>query len=199
MNRREIYAAEKVPVEYIGRKEPWVDKLYGSKLPFNKGQVRVVPSDLAIRFLRHPDLFKLAEADTTGDEQKQGDNQSQDGQNAGQDAGQQGDKQEGQQQGDNGNGENGDSDKGDESSEGDQGEKSDDTDQRLAEAKAAEEAQRKEDQERQDLVDQVNAMTEKDQLEEFAQTKYQQRINKRKSIENLREDVVGMVNQFGVV
>lgn len=182
MDRREIYAAEKVPVEYIGRKEPWVDKLYGSKLPFNKGQVRIVPSELAIRFLRHPDLFKLAEADTTGDEQKQGDSQSQGGQNEGQESGQQGDETgKGDNEGDEGAGE------------------PDDTEQRLTEAQAAEEAQRLEDQQRQDLVDQVNAMTDKEQLEQFAQTNYQQRINKRKSIENLREDVVGMVNQFGVV
>ena len=165
MDRRAIYAAERVPVEYIGRKEPWVDKLYGSKLPFNKGQVRVVPSERAIRLLRHEDLFKLAETDTECDEQKQDDSQMSL------------DPNEGEQ---------------------DEGDEQDDTDELLDEAEKEQAEAKQREQERQDLVDQVNAMTDKDSLEHFAQTRYQQRINKRKSVENLREDVVGMIDQFGV-
>lgn len=42
-------------VKYIGRK-PFVDRLYGSGLPFETDQVRSVPIELARRFLRHPEF-----------------------------------------------------------------------------------------------------------------------------------------------
>lgn len=46
-----------VAVQYIGTRETYVDRLYGSGLMFGKGQVRNVPGDLARRFLNHSDLF----------------------------------------------------------------------------------------------------------------------------------------------
>lgn len=149
MDRHAILAAEKVAVEYIGRKEPWVDRVYGSKLPFYKGQVRVVPSALALRFLRHPDLFQLTEADTTGDAPKQDDEQ-------------------------------------------------DDTDQRLEQSTEESDEAREREGQRQDVVDRVMSM-EKDALEQFAFTNYQQKLNKRKAVETLRQDVVGFIDQYGVV
>jgi hypothetical protein len=47
-------------VKYIGR-EAWIDRLYGSNLPFEPGQIRVVPELLAFKFLRHVDVFEPAE------------------------------------------------------------------------------------------------------------------------------------------
>ena len=53
-------------------------------------------------------------------------------------------------------------------------------------------------EERQGIVDQVMTM-DKEALAEFAFTRYQQTVNKRRSVENLREEVIGYVDQFGVV
>ena len=50
----------------------------------------------------------------------------------------------------------------------------------------------------QDLYVQVHNM-DKDALEQFAKDHYQIDLNKRKSLENLREEVVGLIDQFGVV
>ena len=45
-------------VTYIGRRDTFLDHLYGSKLEFAKGQTRAVPPDLARRFLNHADQFE---------------------------------------------------------------------------------------------------------------------------------------------
>ncbi|BEP54534.1 hypothetical protein GmRootV118_17780 [Variovorax sp. V118] len=48
-----------VPVKYIGREDPFYDRLYGSSLPFSPGQVRVITDlDLVAKFLRHSDCFE---------------------------------------------------------------------------------------------------------------------------------------------
>ncbi|MBI1625184.1 hypothetical protein [Comamonas suwonensis] len=44
-------------VKYIGRRSPYVDRLYGTNLSFERGQVRSLPSQIAKRFLRHADMF----------------------------------------------------------------------------------------------------------------------------------------------
>ena len=50
-----------VPVKYIGREDPFYDRLYGSNLPFVPGQVRVITDlDLVAKFLRHDDCFERA-------------------------------------------------------------------------------------------------------------------------------------------
>lgn len=53
---------ELVPVVYTGREDEWTDNLYGTGLPFTKGQTRMLPPDLAVRFLRHADVFEPGEA-----------------------------------------------------------------------------------------------------------------------------------------
>jgi hypothetical protein len=50
-------ATHGVAVQYIGHRDTYVDRLYGSGLMFTKGQVRTVPGELARRFLAHPDTF----------------------------------------------------------------------------------------------------------------------------------------------
>lgn len=44
-------------VKYIGRRSPYVDRLYGTNLSFEHGQVRGIPANIAKKFLRHADLF----------------------------------------------------------------------------------------------------------------------------------------------
>ncbi len=48
-------------VEYIHRDPDYVDRLYGSNLTFQPGQVRNIPDDMAQKFLRHEDLFRKAD------------------------------------------------------------------------------------------------------------------------------------------
>lgn len=50
----------------------------------------------------------------------------------------------------------------------------------------------------QDVILQINRMG-KDELELYAKANYGQDLDKRKSAENLREAVVQMVHQFGIV
>lgn len=45
-------------VTYIGRRDTFIDRLYGSKLEFTQGQTRAVPPELARRFLNHADQFE---------------------------------------------------------------------------------------------------------------------------------------------
>lgn len=76
-----VPTAGMVPVKYIGRRDTFVDRIYGSLLKFEKDQVRSVPADLARNFLRHQDQFERgpeqdadategAAADDTGDQLK---------------------------------------------------------------------------------------------------------------------------------
>lgn len=45
------------PVQYIGLRDTYTDRLYGTNLEFEKNQVRYLPNALANKFLRHKDLF----------------------------------------------------------------------------------------------------------------------------------------------
>jgi len=47
-------------VKYIGRRSPYVDRLYGTNLSFEHGQVRGIPAHIAKKFLRHADMFALS-------------------------------------------------------------------------------------------------------------------------------------------
>lgn len=54
---------DQVAVEYIGRRDPWKDHLYDTNLTFEKGQVRVMPHEIARKFLRHGDMFAVGKAE----------------------------------------------------------------------------------------------------------------------------------------
>lgn len=150
-----------VSVTYIGRRETYTDRIYGTKLTFEQGQTRAVPEAVAKGFLKHVDLFKLADAVEAKPVAKVAT------------------KVEPDQV------------KQDE-------EKPDDTGAILEQA-AKEKAEANEKQnELQDLHDQV-AQMDKSSLEHFALTKYRQQIDKRLSVPKLREQVVGFINQYGVV
>lgn len=50
--------AELMNVKYIGEREPWYDRIYGSGLSFNSKQTRALPWNTARKLLRHSDLFE---------------------------------------------------------------------------------------------------------------------------------------------
>jgi hypothetical protein len=49
----------------------------------------------------------------------------------------------------------------------------------------------------QDLRDAVSAMSDKDSLSDFAQMKYGIKLDKRKSIDDLRFQAIGLIDQYG--
>lgn len=56
-----------IAIQYVGRKDQFIDRLYGSNLVFARGQVRTVPSNLAGSLLKHPEFQcyeQLADDDT---------------------------------------------------------------------------------------------------------------------------------------
>lgn len=55
-----------VPVQYIGRRDTFTDNLYGSGLTFVRDQVRAVPGALAERLLRHTGMFVAPEVAAIG-------------------------------------------------------------------------------------------------------------------------------------
>lgn len=55
-----------------------------------------------------------------------------------------------------------------------------------------------EEAQRQSVVDRVMVM-DKQALEDFAKANYQQDLDKRRSVETLRQQVVGFIDRFGVV
>lgn len=54
---------DEVSIKYIGKREPWHDRLYRTGLVFDCDQVRSIPWDMARKFLRHEDLFEQVDAD----------------------------------------------------------------------------------------------------------------------------------------
>ncbi|MDP1774264.1 MAG: hypothetical protein Q8L15_18505 [Methylobacter sp.] len=46
------------PIKYIGKRETYIDGCYGSKIEFAQGETKLIPADLANKFLRHPDQFE---------------------------------------------------------------------------------------------------------------------------------------------
>lgn len=142
-----------VPVKYVGRRDEWIERKYGTGLTFSKGQVRHLPESLARRLLRHADLFALADlvSDSAGEPESGTDDSSED-----------------------------------------------DTAEQLAKAQDEKAQRDKEQEDLQGLRDQIMVM-DKEALDEFAYTRYQQKINKRRSVENLREEVIGFVDQYGAV
>lgn len=149
---------EQTTIQYIGRREFWSDRLYGTGLVFKAKQKRALPAPIARKLLRHVDLFNEVESDAG----KEADKAPKD-----------------------------DAPKNKQASV-------DDTQQLLDEQAAKNKDKEAEQNELTALYDTVNTM-DKDQLKEFAQTHYQQKINRSKSVENLRIEVNGMIDRFGVV
>lgn len=51
--------ASGIAIQYVGRKDQFTDRLYGSNLTFGKGQVRHVPSNIAGSLLKHPEFQRF--------------------------------------------------------------------------------------------------------------------------------------------
>ncbi|MDR6453897.1 hypothetical protein [Variovorax paradoxus] len=179
-----------VPVKYIGREDPFYDRLYGSNLPFVPGQVRVITDlDLVAKFLRHDDCFERAVREpvvpvpapaaaptpapaqppvaSTGDG-----NASRQASDA-----PTGDVAQGK----------------DESTQ----QPEDDTQDRLEAAKKLEDDRKLAEQNRLDLVQTLDSM-DKDALQDFGVTKFSQKVPKNLSVENMRARIVEMIDQYGV-
>ena len=142
-----VIGGGEVGVRYIGRRESFVDRLFGTGLSFEQGQVRVFPGVLARKFLRHADQFEEAVGEAVAPV---------------------------------------DEDSADETAEA------------LAKAKKLHDEQTLEQNQLQDVRDQIASMTKKS-LEEFAITKYNQKLDARKSVGDLRIEVTSFIDRFGVV
>ncbi len=191
-----------VPVKYIGREDPFYDRLYGSTLSFEREQVRVIPDlDLVAKFLRHSDCFERvviaapapAPAPVEPDAQD-GESASDEGE-AGEGTGDAADEGAAPEAaGDQADGAHaGDAQPADDGTH----EPEDDTDAVLAEAKKVEEARRQADQNRLDLVQTLDSM-DKDQLQDWGFDKFQQKVPKTLTVENMRVRLVEMIDQYGV-
>ena len=195
-----------VPVKYIGREDPFYDRLYGSNLSFEREQVRVISDlDLVAKFLRHSDCFERVviapaapapapapapvEPDTHDSESTSGDGGGGEGSDGGTAESAASDGAGGQADG----APSGDTPPADDGTQ----EQEDDTDAVLAEAKKVEEARRLAEQNRLDLVQTLDSM-DKDQLQDWGFDKFQQKVPKTLSVENMRARLVEMIDQFGV-
>lgn len=150
---------DEVSIKYIGKREPWHDRLYRTGLVFDCDQVRTIPWDMARKFLRHEDIFEKVGADAKDEDDATNTTPEDDTSNDGDKA-------------------------------------ADDTQALLDEQEAKNKDKDDEQTELQALYDQVNVM-DKEALKDFAQTHYQQNTNNSKSVENIRIDVNGMIDQFG--
>lgn len=45
------------PIQYIGKRQEYLEGTYGSNIRFLAGQTVSVPNDLALKLLRHPDVY----------------------------------------------------------------------------------------------------------------------------------------------
>lgn len=55
--------ASGIAIQYVGRKDQHIDRLYGSNLVFAHGQVRIVPSNIASSLLKHPEFQRYEQQD----------------------------------------------------------------------------------------------------------------------------------------
>lgn len=138
---------DSVAVRYIGRREQWIERSYTRGITFDKGQVRMLPPEIARKLLRHGDLFEQAEAKSAPKAKAK---------------------------------------------------PKDDTQQHLDKMREDKEEESKARQHVQDQHDAIMSM-DKDALELYAYSNYQQSLDKRKSVETLREQVAGFVDQYGAV
>lgn len=140
-----------IPVQYVGKKSQYTDRLYGSNLVFGRGQVRNVPSDIASKLLNHPEFqhYEQHLVDTPVNDRAEILHK-------------------------------------------------DDTQTILDQAQIEQNEKLDEENRTMDEIEIVNRMDKKS-LIDYAQTKYDQKLDGRNNVGALREHVVGLINQFGVV
>lgn len=167
---------QEVAVTYKGTDNPFKDRIYRSGLTFTPGQTRVLPEQLAARFLRHDDVFeraadkmavvvqKVPEQGTTEGQQTTPATTSVEHQSA---------------------------------QQGDQTQQLDDTQTQLAAAKKAEDDQRLQDDARFSLLQSIDAMDRK-ALIGWAEVNYKQKIPGNSSLDKARDMARGFIDQFGM-
>lgn len=74
---------DEVSIKYIGKREPWHDRLYRTGLVFDCDQVRTIPWDMARKFLQHQDLFEKVDGDAKDRDGKTKQKSEDDAQNKG--------------------------------------------------------------------------------------------------------------------
>jgi hypothetical protein len=147
-----------IPVKYIFRRPRWVDNIYGTGLSFVNAegaaqgldgqQTRLMPEDLALKFLRHKDTFEVdAEYVPPGTPTKTP-----------------------QQE----------------------------VDEAVALREKEAEAERQRQQEIFDVHDQIDRMPSVPDLARYAAEKYTVTLDQAKPIDELRVEVKGLVDRFGV-
>ena len=177
---------DEVSIKYIGKREPWHDRLYRTGLVFDCNQVRTIPWDMARKFLRHEDIFEKFEP--VVEEEPPVDLSKDDAPPAKVNL----EKAKPDEKDDDGKADSTSKD----DTPNDSDSKTDDTQALLDEQEAKNKDKDDEQTELQALYDQVSVM-DKDALKDFAQNHYQQNTNNSKSVENIRLDVVSMIDQFG--
>ncbi|WP_295977981.1 hypothetical protein [uncultured Variovorax sp.] len=194
-----------VPVKYIGREDPFYDRLYGSNLSFVPQQVRTIGDlDLVAKFLRHSDCFERvvvvpatpvaapAPAPAPAPTQPAGEAGAQDGDAIG---------GEGNGTGESSTGSDGQppaAPTGEAKPEVETTEEpADDTAELLAEANKADADRKLAEQNRLDLVQSLDSM-DKDALQEWGVQKFSQKVPKNLSVENMRARIVELIDQYGV-
>lgn len=196
-----------VPVKYIGREDPFYDRLYGSNLSFVPQQVRTIGDlDLVAKFLRHSDCFErvvVAPAAPAAAPAPASAPALAPTQPAGEAGAQNGDAEGGEGNGSSENPTGSDGQPpavptGDTKPEGETTEEpADDTAERLAEANKADADRKLAEQNRLDLVQSLDSM-DKDALQEWGVQKFSQKVPKNLSVENMRARIVELIDQYGV-
>lgn len=160
---------QEIAVTYKGPDNPFKDRAYRSGLTFTPGQTRVLPEPLAMRFLRHEDVFERARVKVEAPKQETV--QAQLATTLAQDtAG----KPASQQQ-----------------------EPVDDTQAQLDAAKKQDDDQRDLDGARFELLESIEAMDRK-ALISWADVTYQQKIPGNSSLEKARDMARGFIDQYGM-
>lgn len=125
---------DQIAVQYVGPRAHYVEGAYGSGVRWVQGQTQLLPTELAAKLLRHPDVYVPGKAPGATVAQV--------------------------------------------------------TDTLATESK--------EEQDTQDMRDQVAAMDKK-ALAMYAETHFNLKLDHRKSVDVLRQQITGLVDQFGVV
>lgn len=183
--------AATIDVTYTGNDDPFIDRIYGTRLTFEKGQTRALKPELAARFLQHADVFKGPETAATTEDQAK----SEDGSNTGQgDANANSTETNQNPDGKPTDGTTGDQKPADQTGDRKQ-EQVDDTAAQLAEAEKKAAEQRRQEEARFQLHQSLDTMT-KAALRDFVKVNYKQDLPDGK-VADMRQHAKSLVDQFG--
>lgn len=122
-----------IAIKYVGRRPRYREGAYGSGIEFTRGETVLVPDDLGVKLLRHPDVYARGA----------------------------------------------------------------DSEAASMHVAAEPDGMRDEEDSLQEIRDSI-AMMDKAALEMFAKTHFSVTLNRRQRVDSLRQQVAGLVEQFGV-